>query len=808
MAQDPALKPAPVDTGSPDAGKPDRQLAADTESDPYSGVGDVDISYWIDCLDDAERAEQDWRRRAREIVQIYRNESRNARSGKWQPGPITFNILYANTEVMLPAIYQKPPQPVVRSRFTKVAQPPLPMGMPPMGPPGLPPPLPGGPPLPPGGPPPMGMHPNGMPPVAPSGPGAPPPIALPPGPPPTLAAPGAPVMPPQGGPPMGPPGGSPILVPPGMPMPVPPGASMMIPPGMGMMIPPPPSGPQPAPGRPAQKDIETAASVMEKALEIVTNDEHSNEAVKMAIKDVLLPGRGVARVRWRPQMKEQPVLAGDGVTPLPHPDTGEPQVEQVKVWEQVSDEYVYWEDLLVDPVRASSDMDWIAFRHLFTKKALETEFAGSPQYEKLKSQNKLAELFKWTDESAAQNAVGGGAAMKTATKLGDKIKKAMLWEIWDRNSRQIIWFARDAGGLVMRVDPDSLALEGFYPIPAPMLAVTTTDSRIPRPFYDLYARLAADLDETSERISNLTKQIKVRGAFNAASTEIRDILTASDQKMIPVEGVDMITGGLGNHIWMMPIIDFMNALDKLFLAREQCKQAIYEVMGISDIMRGATKASETATAQRIKGSMGVSRLDSAKSQSDNFVLDLMRLKAEIIATNFDAETLQKMTGEEVSPAVMDILRSDFTRTCSIDIETDSTVAPDLQAEQQGMTMVMQSVQLVMQGAQGMLTTGLLPPQQVIQLSLELLKMALHPVRYSRGAVELIDDFQEQLAAMPPAPPMPPMPPPGPPAGPPARGGPPGPPTGHPPPLGPPGPPHGALPPPAGMHPMMPPGMHP
>lgn len=804
MAQDPDLQPAPVDAGSPDAGKPDRQLAADTEADPYSGVGDVDISYWIDCLDDAERAEQDWRRRAREIVQIYRNESRNARSGKWQPGPITFNILYANTEVMLPAIYQKPPQPVVRSRFAKAPPPPPlmpPMGViPQLGPPGLSPP--GGPPLPPpGGPPPMGLPPGMPPPPPPTTAGGPPPIALPPGPP---HPPGAPALaPPMGGPTIGPPGAPPGNV---VPFPGPPAPGMM-PPGAGM-IGPAPTGPTPAPGRPAQKDIETAASVMEKALEIVTNDEHSNEAIKMAIKDVLLPGRGCARVRWRPQMKEQPVMAGDGITPLPHPETGEPQVEQVKVWEQVGDEYVYWEDLLVDPVRAAADMDWIAFRHLFTKKALETEFGGSPQYEKLKAQNKLGELFKWTDESAAQNAVGGGAAMKTATKLGDKIKKAMLWEIWDRNSRQIIWFARDAGGLTMRVDPDSLQLEGFYPIPAPMLAVTTTDSRIPRPFYDLYARLAADLDETSERISNLTKQIKVRGAYNAASTAVSDILTAGDQKMIPVEGVDMITGGLANHIWMMPIIDFMNALDKLFLAREQCKQAIYEVMGISDIMRGATKASETATAQRIKGSMGVSRLDSAKSQADNFILDLMRLKAEIIATNFDPDTLMKMTGEEVTPPVMEILRSDFSRTCSIDIETDSTVAPDLQAEQQGMAMVMQSVQLVMQGAQGMLMTHMLPPQQVMQLSLELLKMALHPVRYSRGVVELIQDFQDQLAAMPPPPPMPPMPPPGPAGGPPARGVPPGPPGAPPPPHGPPGPPHGALPPPAGMHPMMPPGMHP
>jgi hypothetical protein len=197
-------------------------------------------------------------------------------------------------------------------------------------------------------------------------------------------------------------------------------------------------------------------------------------------------------------------------------------------------------------------------------------------------------------------------------------------------------------------------------------------------------------------------------------------------------------------------------------------------MGISDIMRGATKASETATAQRIKGSMGTNRLEDMRQQAGNFVRDLLRLKGEIIAKNFDAETLSAMTGEDVTPAVMAILRSDFQRTCSIDIEAESTVAVDEQAEQQSMAMIMQAVQGVMQGAQGMLMTGLLPPQQVIDLSLELLKMFLHPVHYSRGVIELINKFQDQLKLMPPAPPPGPMgmPPPGP-AGPPiAQGGPP------------------------------------
>jgi hypothetical protein len=574
-----------------------------------------------------------------------------------------------------------------------------------------------------------------------------------------------------------------------------------------MPVPPLPGVSQPAEGRPKQGDIETAAAIMEKVLEVVVDDDNSSEAIKMAVKDVLLPGRGICRVRWAPQMVtepvEDPVMGG----PLSLPD-GTPQTRERKVWEEVSDEYVYWEDYLCDPVRAAGDTNWIAFRHLFTRQALEAEFAGSEQYEALKAANKLEEILRWTDESAAKTPVGGGSAMPSANKLGDHIKKCMVWEIWDRNERQIIWFIREISGIVLRVDPDSYQLKGFFPTPIPMLAVTTTDSRIPRPFYDLYARLADGLDEISKRIDALERQIKVRGAYNGASKEIGDILRADDQKMIPLDGVDMMGGGLQNHIWLVPIDIWAQALDKLYLAREQKKQAIYEIMGISDIMRGATKASETATAQRIKGTMSTVRLEDQRQQAGNFVRDLLRLKAELIAQHFDATTLEAITGEEVTPEVEAILRSDFQRTCAIDIEADSTVQVDEQAEQESMAITMQAMQSVMQGAMAMLQVPVLPPEMAIDLSLEFLKMALHPVKYSRGVVEMINDYQEQLSqqrammALFPPPPMP-MGPPGaqppgmaPPPGPPGQamgGAPPAPPQGNG--AGPPMPPSG---PPGGM----------
>jgi hypothetical protein len=144
--------------------------------------------------------------------------------------------------------------------------------------------------------------------------------------------------------------------------------------------------------------------------------------------------------------------------------------------------------------------------------------------------------------------------------------------------------------------------------------------------------------------------------------------------------------------------------------------------------------------------MGVVRLQDQKSSAATFARDLLRLQAEIIAQNFDPETLSRMTGEEVTPPVLAILRDDFARTCAIEIESDSTVEVDEQTEQQSMAQVMQSIQAVMMGAGQMLQTGVFPPPQVIQLSIELLRMFLHPVRNSRGVIELLDDFKEQLEA--------------------------------------------------------------
>jgi hypothetical protein len=774
---------------SPEGDAPDRPDAAASQTDPT----DVDISFWETALADAERAEKDFRTRGREIVQIYRGDipitrpkaGKMGRSASYS-GPqnsSTFNILYANTEVMLPAAYSKPPDPVVRSRFVKksaVPAPPPPMPI-----------IPGGLGLP---PPPPGAGPPGEPPM-PLGPGGPPAPMAPPGG--SMPPPGAMGQPPGGPmPPPGPPGGALPPQPPGIgappPQPLAGGAPPpQGPPGPALGPPPPtimppqqPMGPQtvpqPAPmppGMPRQQDIDTAASVMEKALEIVVGDEASHEAVKASVRDMLLPGRGICRVRWKPVLKqipvEDPVMGG----PLANPVTGEPQMKDAKIWETVDDEYVFWEDMLMDPVRQHGDVEWVAFRHLFTEKSLLSEFGESEKLQQYKTAGKLSELLKWTEETAAKSPVGGGPSSKSASKLDSVVRKAMVWEVWNRSTREVLWIIREGGGCALRVDPDVLGLQGFYPIPKPIFAVVTTDTMIPKAFYDLYAHLAADLDDTSRRISDLTAKIKVRGGYNAANKDIANLLTADDGKLLPVDGVDLMSGGLQNHIWLVPILEWVNALKELYMSRDQQKNAIYEIIGIADIIRGSTNPYETATAQRMKGTVGSGRMQGVKTSVGNFVRDLMRLKSDIIARNFDAETLTRMTGENVTPEIMDILRNDFTRFCTIDIETDSTVEADEATEKEANAQIMQVIGGTMTAAQGLLASGVLPPPMIINLTLEMIKMLLHPVRHSRGVVDLVDGYQEMLGAYmrmdPTGALMRPPPPPPPGAGPPPPGGPPG-----------------------------------
>ena len=90
-----------------------------------------------------------------------------------------------------------------------------------------------------------------------------------------------------------------------------------------------------------------------------------------------------------------------------------------------------------------------------------------------------------------------------------------------------------------------------------------------------------------------------------------------------------------------------NLLKACVELRKQLIEDVYQIVGISDIMRGDAQASETATAQSIKAQFGSVRIRERQQEMARFARDIIRMLAQIICEHFDPQTLVKMTNSDL-----------------------------------------------------------------------------------------------------------------------------------------------------------------
>lgn len=235
----------------------------------------------------------------------------------------------------------------------------------------------------------------------------------------------------------------------------------------------------------------------------------------------------------------------------------------------------------------------------------------------------------------------------TDAQKAEQFNKACVYEIWDKDSRKVYWISKSWPLQPLDMRPDPLGLKDFFPFPKPAYGTLAADAIVPIPDYIYYQDQAEEIDELTLRINILTKAMRMVGLYAAdEKTNLQNVFRQSaENEMIPVDtwAAFKEKGGVQGVVEWVPVQQISFVLKQLNDIREQNFELMYQITGISDIMRGDTDANETAAAQALKSTWGSSRVREKQKEIARVARDIMRIMGEIIAEKYGIDTLKRIT---------------------------------------------------------------------------------------------------------------------------------------------------------------------
>lgn len=451
--------------------------STDSTKKPDEPMGAAD---WLDDIERAEKDQNKWSNRAKKIVKIYSEEREASKSNR------QFAIFWANIQVLLPAVYAKPPEPVVQRRFQDKD--------------------------------PVGRE---------------------------------------------------------------------------------------------------AGEVVERALTSTFDTANLDKTLEQVCEDYLIVGRGTAWVRYVPAFDTLPI--------------GDEEVDTLTD-ETIAYDFVNWSDFVHPKVRSWSEVPWVARIVYMDRGGVEARFGAAV----------AKEVFAKIDADSK----------KIDPKTGMSKDRVQIYEIWSKRDKEVIWVAKNYKDKVLDRKPPLYDLHNFFPCPEPAFATCPTDSLQPIPDYVYYQDQVEEINQLTIRIGNLTDALKLVGFYPAgaeggiSSAIEQALMPTTDNRMIAVPSWNGFVsgGGAKQMIEWLPIDMVQQVLEGCLQLRQQLIQDVYQITGISDILRGESQASETATAQNIKAQWGGVRIRDKQRTMARFARDLCRIAGEIIAEKFQPETLWRITG--------------------------------------------------------------------------------------------------------------------------------------------------------------------
>lgn len=510
-----------------------------------------------------------------------------------------------------------------------------------------------------------------------------------------------------------------------------------------------------------------SAELLERSLVSSFEADDIDATMRLARDDLAMNARGVIWCRY--ETTTRPVSAGEGSE-----EYGEEMVS-----ERVCKDHVDRRDFLHGHARKWREVPWVARRSWLSRKA---------------GLKRFGEIF-----------LKAKVEKRDDDEKGRESRKVPVWELWHKEERAVVWVSPGMDEVLDIADP-FLKLEGFFPCPRP--AYGTLKPRTLKPVPDLrqYKDQIEEVNELTARISSLSESLRLKGFYPGGASDVGEaiegVLADQDNRaiLVPISNLAMFGnggGGLKDAIVWLPVQEVATVIRELVELRRQMIDDIYQITGISDIMRGTTEASETLGAQQLKSQYGSIRIRDRQNELVRLARDVTRIEAEIMAENFAPETLAQMaqmddlpSDEEIGaqigqitqqlqqlaadPTVIEqaranpqaaqqmlqqaqqkvqelqdtvtlgkcvqLFRDQRTRPFALEIETDSTIQPDEDAAKQRATEMVTAVG-------GYISQALPLVQQVPQAAPmvgEFLKFVSGQFRAGRELIGTIDEFVEQM----------------------------------------------------------------
>lgn len=373
----------------------------------------------------------------------------------------------------------------------------------------------------------------------------------------------------------------------------------------------------------------TASEMVERAIHYTFDDADFDGVMRGVRDDFLLVARGTAWVRYDADFS--PLMGEDG---NPLNKAGAPLNDGEEAGEQLEGEHVCWDYV-----------NWRDFGHNVARTWQEVTTVWRKVY--MSREDGLKRFGKEFAKVDLDHKVGDDSDTKNSESQAPA--KATVYEIWDRPSNKVIFLAK-GGKVILEETEPYLQFKDFFPCPKPTYGTLETASLIPVPDYVFYQDQAEEIDDLTARIGALLDQLKVAGFYPASASDSSEAIQQIAMKgvenvLIPIPNWNQFKegGGASGMIEWWPVEQVIKVLEGCFTARKQLIDDVYQITGISDIMRGEGDKNETATAQNIKSQWGSVRIRDRQAEMANFARQAARLTAEIVSEQFQPETLMAMT---------------------------------------------------------------------------------------------------------------------------------------------------------------------